>query len=332
MKKEIIKGFKGFDKNLCCRGYQYEVGKTYEMDENIELCERGFHFCKSLFNVHNYYNFNNEDNRYCEIEALGKVIDTGDKEKSVTNIIKIVREIPKEEFIQMSNTDSNNTGWCNTGDWNTGDRNTGYRNTGDSNTGDWNTGDRNTGYRNTGDSNTGYWNTGDSNTGYWNTGNSNTGYWNTGNSNTGDRNTGDRNTGDRNTGDRNTGDWNKTNRSTGVFCTEEPKLIMFNKETDMSFEEWRNTRAFDILRNVGKSIWVYFENMTKKEKEQFPSAETCGGYLKELTRKKASKKWWNNLSKYDKQEIFNLPNFDLKIFNEIMELKITKKEYNEVMK
>ncbi len=283
--KTTVKGFKGFNNDLTCRGFQYEVGKTYKTDRDISLCDWGFHFCRKMLDVNSYYSFDNENNRYCEIEAVGQIIDGDDK--SVTNKIKIVREIPKEEFIELINTGYKNSGYCNTGDWNTGNRNTGNRNTGYCNTGDWNTGYCNTGNRNTGNRNTGYWNTGDWNTGDWNT-----------------------------------GDWNKTDRSSGVFCTETPKLIMFNKETDMSFDEWRNTRAYDVLCDVPKSKWIYFDDMTKEEKIKFPSAKTCGGYLKELTRKEASQEWWNSLDKYDKQEIFSLPNFDLEIFNEIMELNI----------
>lgn len=42
-----MKGYKGFDKNLQCRGFQYEVGKTYELgDKKLEMCSNGFHFCK----------------------------------------------------------------------------------------------------------------------------------------------------------------------------------------------------------------------------------------------------------------------------------------------
>lgn len=144
-------------------------------------------------------------------------------------------------------------------------------------------------------------------------------------------NEGKNNTGLSNTGDRNTGDWNKTNRSAGVFCNEEPKLIMFNKETDMTFKEWENTRAYDVLNGIDKFGWVYYEEMTKEEKEQYESAETCGGYLKEIPRKEAVEKWWKNLDIEDKQEIFNLPNFDLDIFNDIMESSISKEEYKEVM-
>ena len=169
------------------------------------------------------------------------------------------------------------------------------------------------------------------NTGTGNSGFCNTGYCNTGDRNTGYRNTGDRNTGYRNTGDSNTGDWNKTTRSSGVFCNKEPELIMFNKKTTMTFEEWRNTRAFDLLNMIEKSRWVFYSQMTEEEKQQYPYAETCDGYLKEIPRAEASKEWWDNLDIYDKAEIFSLPNFSLKIFNDIMELDITRKEYKEVM-
>ena len=300
--KKKVKGFKGFESDLSCRGFRYEVGKTYEIDGEIELCSRGFHFCQKLFDVNSFYSFRRDDYRFCEVEALGDVITEENGTKSVTNKIKIVREIPKEEFLEMANVGRENTGFCNTGY-----RNTGYRNTGDRNTGDWNTGYRNTGYRNTGDRNTGDWNTGDRNTGDWNTG-------------------------DWNTGDWNTGDWNKTDHSSGVFCNERPKLMMFNKKTDMTIEEWRNTRAYDLLWSVPKSKWVFPGDMTEEEKQKYPSYETCGGYLKEIPRAEASKTWWEGLDNYDKAEIFNLPNFNLKVFNDIMELNITRKEYNEVMK
>ena len=316
--KEIIKGYKGFDKDLKCRGFQYEVGKTYTEKEEIKLCNNGFHFCREFKNVNDFYSFANDNYRFCEVEALGLVLDEEDNTKSVTDKIKIVREISREEVLNTLNFGKNNTGY-----FNTGNSNTGYWNTGNSNTGYWNTG-----YRNTGDWNTGDWNTGD-----WNTGNSNTGNWNTGYRNTGYRNTGYRNTGNSNTGYWNTGDFNKTNRSSGAFCNQEPKMIMFNKETNMTFEEWRNTRAYDILINLEKSIWVYFDDMNNLEKKKYiKSAETCDGYLKEISRKEASKKLWNNLSINDKYEIMTLPNFDLDVFNDIMELKITKKEYKEVLK
>ena len=67
--EEIVKSYKGFDKNLCCRGFQYEVGKEYEMDGNIEVCERGFHACESPLEVLDHYFFMNDGSmaRFCEV-------------------------------------------------------------------------------------------------------------------------------------------------------------------------------------------------------------------------------------------------------------------------
>ena len=150
-----MRGYKGFESDFTCRGFQYEVGKEYEMDGYIEPCERGFHFCKTMAQVFNYYR--GTDKRYAEVEAFGNVEEREDK--CVTNKIRIIREIPHDEAVVMTNT----------GNRNTGDRNTGNRNTGDWNTGDWNTGNRNTGDRNTGDWNTGDWNTTDFSSGCFNT-------------------------------------------------------------------------------------------------------------------------------------------------------------------
>ena len=152
---EKVKGYKVFEPDFTCRDFKYEVGKTYKHKGSIGLCEAGFHFCSQLKDCFNYYSFN-PDNKVAEIVASGEVI-VGD-DKSVTNTIKIVREISWSEVLELVNTGKANTGLCNTGDWNTGDWNTGNRNTGDCNTGDWNTGDWNTGNRNTGDWNTGLFN------------------------------------------------------------------------------------------------------------------------------------------------------------------------------
>lgn len=151
---------KGFDKNLCCKGMQFEIGKTYDTgakDDEIELCTNTvFHYCETIQNVHSYYNCAG-DNRFCEVEVLGAEITDGTKCGS--NKIKIIREITGDELDTLcgrinGNTGLFNTGYRNTGDWNTGHSNTGNCNTGQSNTGNWNTGDRNTGDRNTGIFNT----------------------------------------------------------------------------------------------------------------------------------------------------------------------------------
>ena len=133
----MIKGYKAFNKDLCCRGFQYELGKTYEQEEAPICCGKGFHFCKNAADVFNYYKFDANNTRVCEVIAHGMVAEEGDK--CSTNKIEIVRELTWEEFL----------GHCNTGKANSGLNNSGNRNTGDYNTGDYNTGDYNTGYGNT---------------------------------------------------------------------------------------------------------------------------------------------------------------------------------------
>ena len=142
---------KGFDKNLRCRGMQFEIGKTYDTGytENLELCScKVFHFCKSLENVHEFYSAKvEENNRFCEIEVLGELVEN--ERKCGSNKIKILREITSEELAMLRGLKNGNTGLFNTGDMNTGDRNTGDRNTGDMNTGMFNVCDRSTGLFNT---------------------------------------------------------------------------------------------------------------------------------------------------------------------------------------
>ena len=290
-----VKGYKVFNPDWTCRGFQYEVGKTFEHDGNIELCGSGFHFCQKASDCFNYYDFNS-NNKVAEIEALDLVETEGNK--SVTNKIHIVREIPWQELLTIVNTGKDCTGLENTGDWNTGDCNTGNRNTGN----------RNTGNRNTGD---------------WNTGNRNTGDWNTGNCNTGNRNTGNRNTGDCNTGDCNTGDCNTVDFSNGVFCTKEDTIKIFDKESNMTLREWRESRARRIIVwNMETTVWIYESSMTEEEKEQYPSYKTTGGYLKVFTYEEAWKNLWNSITDKEKQEIMNIPNFDKNKFKEITGIEI----------
>lgn len=52
---DIIKSYKGFDKDLCCSGFQYEVGKEYEIESKIKCCQKGFHACESPFEVFDHY-------------------------------------------------------------------------------------------------------------------------------------------------------------------------------------------------------------------------------------------------------------------------------------
>ena len=310
---------KGFDENLRCRDYQFEVGKVYDTgadEEKLELCSNTvFHFCRNLEKVHNHYSANpKENNRFCEIEVLGRLVE--DEEKCGSNKIKIVREITGQELANLRGFKNGNTGLFNTGDWNTGDWNTGNRNTGN-----WNTGNRNTGNRNTGNWNTGNRNTGDWNTGDWNTGNRNTGNWNTGNRNTGNRNTGNWNTGNRNTGNRNTGNWNTCNRSTGLFNTEERTITIFNKDSGLTWNEVLKKDWFSALNHGYFKLteWIYY---TEEEKENSPIRQAIGGYLKKYTFKKACENWWNSLDEIDRKLIQTIPNFDKSIFKEITGIEV----------
>jgi hypothetical protein len=300
---------KGFDKDLKCRGFQFEIGKVYDTgakDEDLELCSGTvFHYCDSLQKVHSFYDCNDKENRYCEIEVLGKEITDGEKYGS--NKIKIIREIKGEELRQLKGLINGNTGV-----FNTGNRNTGSCNTGNRNTGDWNTGNRNTGSCNTGD-----WNTGNCNTGSCNTGDWNTGYCNTGN-----RNTGDRNTGDYNTGNRNAGDWNKCDYSNGFFNTLEDKDIMiFNKRSCLSASQFINSKYYGALTSVPLILTQWIE-YTEEEKKQSKEKEMIGGYLKEYSYKEACADWWERMSEGNKEIIKSIPNFNAKIFKEITGIEV----------
>ena len=78
-----VKGFKGTDKNMSCKGYQYELGKQFDLDEDLEpsVCHNGFHFCKKLENVFKFYKIG-DGNRFFEVEALVKKSDLEPKNKS----------------------------------------------------------------------------------------------------------------------------------------------------------------------------------------------------------------------------------------------------------
>lgn len=61
-----MKMYKGFDKDLKCRDFQYEIGKTYE-EPTAELCEKGFHACEYPLDVFGYY-APGDMSRYCEVD------------------------------------------------------------------------------------------------------------------------------------------------------------------------------------------------------------------------------------------------------------------------
>ena len=231
-----VKGYKVFNPDWTCRGFQYEVGKIFEEDVKPSCCDRGFHFCKKAADCFNYYSFNSE-NKVAEVIALGEV-DT-DGKKSCTNKIQIVREIPWQELLTIVNIGKDCTGFCNTGN-------------------------------------------------------------------------------------RNTGDWNKSSCNTGCFNTEEQKIMLFNKPSNMTYNDWLRSDARYLLNHIPKDVveWVYEKDMTDEEKAAHPTYETTGGYLRVLDESECAQIWWDGLSETDKSTIKAIPNFNGEIFEECTGIKI----------
>jgi hypothetical protein len=294
-----MKGYKAFDKNLKCLGFQFKVGKTFETKE-IELCKSGFHFCENPFDVYNYYP-KETNTRICEVEALGEVKKEGDK--SVTNKIKIVKELSDIERLDL---------WIkrtNSGDWNSGYGNSGNRNSGDWNSGYGNSGNKNSGNRNSGDWNSGYGNSGNKNSGDKNSGNGNSGDWNSGYGNSGNRNSGDWNSGDGNSGYFNT--------FVPVYFFNKPSTLIYTKEFENKI---RSLNVKPILQ------YIYSDQMTEEEKTNNPYHKVTGGFLRKTNRMN-----WTQLTQQDKEFIKSLPNFDDTIFKQISGISLIEEDTIEIV-
>ena len=184
MSKNEIIAYKGFNKDLQCRDYQYKIGKTFKHKGEVETCKSGFHACEYPFDVFNYYP--PPDSRFARVKASGKISKEEDGDTKIAcGTLEIEEEIKIPTLIKkavewiMDKVDWGDKKETNTGyrsaATNSGDQsaatNTGYRsvatNTGDwsaaTNSGDWsvatNSGNQsaatNTGYRSAA-TNTGY--------------------------------------------------------------------------------------------------------------------------------------------------------------------------------
>jgi hypothetical protein len=97
-------GYKGFNKNLECRGDKFQIEETYSKNNDLDHLRLGssdgFHYCSDLVNVFDFYP-DDGYNRFCEIEILGAFNE--DSKKSITTSFKILRELTKSEIkeIQM---------------------------------------------------------------------------------------------------------------------------------------------------------------------------------------------------------------------------------------
>ena len=284
----MMKGYKVFNPDWTCRGFQYNVGQVYEMDEKPICCDRGFHFCKKALDCFQYYSFD-PDNKVAEVEALGDIDTNNDDSKCSTNKIHIIREITWQEVLNLVNLGKDCTGLCNSGNHNSGN-----------------------------------WNSGDYNSGLYNSGNHNSGNYNGGDYNSGDWNSGDCNSGDYNSGLCNSGDWNKSSFNNGCFNTVEPTIMMFNKPSEITYQDWINSDARYLLNQIPKSVveWIYSYDMTDEEKVAHPEHETTGGYLKVLDESECGQIWWDELDNSQKEIIKSIPNFNESIFEEITGIKV----------
>ena len=99
MSEKVIKSYKAFDKNMQCRGFQYEIGKEYEMDGEIKCCDRGFHACKSPMEVWDHYDM--LSSRFAEVEQSGKIDEEGNSTKVCSSRIKIKAELKLADIIKV---------------------------------------------------------------------------------------------------------------------------------------------------------------------------------------------------------------------------------------
>ena len=92
MEETKVIAYKGFDENLCCKGFQFEFGKEYEQEGEIVCCRTGFHACTNPFDVLEYYDVNCK-NRFCVVEQSGTIKSYGKDTKQSSSKIKIISEI-----------------------------------------------------------------------------------------------------------------------------------------------------------------------------------------------------------------------------------------------
>lgn len=319
--KNVVRGYKVFNPDWTCRDKQYTCPGHFEEDVELNLCERGMHFCKNLIDCFNYYRFN-PNNKVAEVIAYGTIAENNDK--CCTDKLEIVREISWEEVLELVNLGKGNVGKGNSGNYNEGDRNTGSYNQGSMNVGKRNCGGLNVGDYNSGFTNTGDWNHGNQNTGEFNCGYFNSGSDNKGNDNSGQSNFGNYNTGNANIGHYNTGDWNITNHMTGCFNTCEQTIYLFNKPSSWTYEDWVSSQACRIMGTLEKHFAnrVEVEDMTPEEKVLNPDAEYIGGFVKYGITPTVAQEWWNKLSEMDKNEIRSIPNFDAEIFSKVTKVSL----------
>ena len=104
-----MKGYKAMNEDMTCRGFRYELGKTYEIDGDIKLCEKGFHFCRDIASVFHYYE--RLESRVFEVETSGSIEEDPIGEKLCCQKIRIVREVKGIELNRIIYGDGDGDGY-----------------------------------------------------------------------------------------------------------------------------------------------------------------------------------------------------------------------------
>ena len=99
MNDKVITSYKAFDKNMQCHDFQFEVGKEYEMDGEIECGKRGFHACKNPLELWDYYKM--LKSRFAEVEQSGKIDKDEKSTKVCSSHIKIKAELKLADIINI---------------------------------------------------------------------------------------------------------------------------------------------------------------------------------------------------------------------------------------
>ena len=98
--EQKLTAYKAFDENFQCRGFQFEVGKTYYHIGKIKICESGFHSCEDPLDVLNYYDVCTS--RFAEVICPGVLEKHSEDSKVVSSTIEIIKELSLSDFITKS--------------------------------------------------------------------------------------------------------------------------------------------------------------------------------------------------------------------------------------
>ena len=96
-KQEVVVAYKAFNKDLTCRDFQFEIGKTYEHDGKVVACESGFHACENPMDTWGYYDLT--QSRFCTVELSGELCRHGEDSKVAAGRITLKAEIGLPQII-----------------------------------------------------------------------------------------------------------------------------------------------------------------------------------------------------------------------------------------